>query len=598
MSMTGGRVAGGRTENVTRVALSVRPPIARARARRRTAVCAYVCLLVLATPAAAQTPGVTAARATAFIRVVGDLEVSRPDRPGGERLQESNIELSTGSGALISPVGHVLTAAHVVTVESGPMTVGGIRVEVKQTVRRIEVLLPADESAGMAPASFEATVVAVDAALDLAVLTVNSANLPFLDLGDSDAAMVGDAVEAVGFPFGEQVDIARPRPAVPVAPAASVSKGNVSAFRSDAQGARRFLQVTAALNAGNSGGPIVDAEGYLVGIANSVMRSRGSGATGVGFGVAVNLAKRFLESYGLDAVLRARRVALGPPSLLEGKALRLPLPVGLTDVSPLRTRVDTGPNSLEGLTLRGDRVVSPWPASRVADALVSGRAFERFSSSTAAAGAAPAPAGRVLLGHATGVMEDGTPARLEYGIVDLGSEKVVVRVIGPPYQLAYNASVLRAALQQLEADPLRRAGQPAAGAITWAARRASSGTPVDGVPVPAGWVAEAAGPLACEGLPSPSDAVTASPPTDFTIALRAGFIPRAPLAARDAASACGAAGGDESAYSSDFSFLGVRYHLEGRFRAVGTNGLLQLEWVAPADQAPAVSRAIGDWLAR
>ncbi|RPJ79935.1 MAG: hypothetical protein EHM13_12865, partial [Acidobacteria bacterium] len=353
--------------------------------------------------AAAQTPGVTPGRATVFIRVIGDIEVLRArDQPGGERrLQETDIELSTGSGVLISPAGHVLTAAHVVNGERGTLTIGGARVDVTQTVRRIEMLLQGDEGSPAAPGPMEGSILATDGALDLAVLVVNGFNLPFLDLGDSDAVAVGDVVEAVGFPFGEQVEIGRPSLSLSAAPAPSVSRGNLSAFRDDVQGERRYMQVTAALNAGNSGGPIVDSEGYVVGIANSVMRSRGSAATGVGFGVPVNLAKRFLESYGVDAVLRARRISLGPAFALEGKGLRAQLPVGMADASPVRARVEAGTPPADGILLRMDRVLSLWPASRIAEALGSSTACEAFtSSSSLAPQAVSGSRGRLFLGRA------------------------------------------------------------------------------------------------------------------------------------------------------------------------------------------------------
>ena len=361
------------------------------------------------------TPGVTAARATVYIRLLGDLEVVRPADPLSpeRRMEASDVELSTGSGVLISPLGYVLTAAHVVSAENGKLTLNGVRVEVKQTVRHIEVLLPPDESGGPSPTPLDATILAIDPALDLAVLSVGGGNLPFLDLGDSDGLAIGDPVEAIGFPFGDQVEIGRPRTALTGAPAPSVSRGNLAAFRGDDQGDRRFLQLTASLNPGNSGGPVVDADGYLVAVANSVMRSRGGVGAGVGFGVSVNLVKRFLEGHGFDSALRARRMTAGSLTSLEGKAIRVALPIGMSDTSPFRTRVDTGGQSVDGVTLRIDRVLSAWPAVRIAESLTAGRGFESFAAATP-----PPPSdaggGRLFLGRATGTQADGTPVRLEY----------------------------------------------------------------------------------------------------------------------------------------------------------------------------------------
>jgi S1-C subfamily serine protease len=557
----------------------------------------------------AQVPGVTAARATVFIRLVGDIEVVRlaDALSPGRRVERQNVELSTGSGVLVSAIGHVLTAAHVVSVESGPATFDGVRVDVKQTLRRVEVLLPPDESGGPAPAPLEASILATDPSLDLAVVSINGSSFPFLDLGDSDALAVGDSVTAVGFPFGDQVEIGRPAAELAAAPAPSVSRGNLAAFRGDGQAERRYLQVTAPLNPGNSGGPLVDADGYLVAVANSVMRARGGVGAGVGFGVPVNLVKRFLETSGLDSVLRARRIAPGTPSVIEGKGLRIALPIGMSDTSPLRARVDTGVQA-DGLSLRADRVVTSWPPARVETALVSERAFESFVASGPPSSQVVQSAGAsVLLGHATGTLASpgsdaasagDLPARMEYVIVERGGEKIVVRFVGPAWQLAYNASAIRAALRQVDVEALRAPGRGVTGPAAWWPRAPARGTPLDRVPLPSGWLVEPVGPLACGGLPPPSDAVSASPPGDFASALRAGWLPAPGIGAQAAAAACGDPRGDDGSYSRAFTFLGTRYLVEGRFAAVDATGLLQLEWTAPADQGAALRSVFAAWQPR
>jgi S1-C subfamily serine protease len=562
--------------------------------------CLIACSSLAARPPAlaAQTPAVAPTRATVFIRLLGDLEIVRPaDQTGAERrVREADVELGTGSGVLISPLGHVLTAAHVISADNRTATVNGVRVEVRETVRRIEVHLPPGDSGPAPPGPFEASVLAVDQALDLAILSVSAVNPPFLDLGDSDALAVGDPLEAVGFPFGERVEIGRPADALPAAPAPSVSRGNLSAFRGEAEGDRRYLQLTTVLNPGNSGGPVVDADGYVVAIANSVMRSRSGVGTGVGFGVSVNLAKHFLESWGVDSALRARRMSPGPVSPIEGKGLRVALPVGMSDTSPVRSRVDTGGFALDGVTLRIDRVVSPWPATRIAEALASGRAFEPFSpSSSTPRRPADALGGRLILGRAIGTLTDGTQARIDYAIADLGVEKVVARFIGPPYQLAYNTSIVRAALRQLEADTLRAPRPVIGGPTAWVARTPGRGTSLDRVTLPSGWMVEAVGPLPCRGLPEPADVVSASPPTDFTVALRAGVLRGAGLTAQQASAACGTpARDDASAYVRDYTFLGAPYRVEGRFLAAA-DGLLQLEYVSLADAASDARAVFLEW---
>jgi hypothetical protein len=502
----------------------------------------------------------------------------------------------------------VLTAAHVVAPESGTRTakIDGVPVVVKQTVRRLQVLLPPDESGASAGAPLEAAVQASDTALDLAVLTVTAGNLPFLDLGDSDALGVGDALDAVGFPFGDQVEIGKPAAALTTAPAPSVSRGTLSAVRGDEQGDRRYLQVTAGLNPGNSGGPIVDADGYLVGIANSVLRSRAGVGPGVGFGVPVNLVKRFLELHGLDSALRAHRLAAGALAPLEGKGLRIALPIGMTDTSPYRARVDTG-QQVDGLAFRVDRVVSPWPLARLEAALVSEQAFEPFvASASSRSEGVQAPGGRMLVGRTTGTMSvtgggsaepGGTDARIEYAIAERGMEKVVARFVGPPYQLAYNASLIRSVLRQMEVDRLRPPAVRLQAPASWMPRRTPRTTPLDGLSWPSGWLQEPTGPFACTGLPPAADVLSASPVADFTVALRAGWISSSAVTPQAAASACGGGRDEAGSYAGEASFLGAPYVVEGRF-VPAEHGVLQLEWVAPADQAAPVRAIFADWLAR
>jgi len=114
------------------------------------------------------------------------------------------------------------------------------------------------------------------------VLKVDAGHeLPFVEFGDSDSAVVGDWVMAIGNPFGL---------------GGSVTLGIVSARNRDIQSGPydQFIQTDAAINQGNSGGPLFDMEGKVVGI-NTAIIARGGSSLGIGFAVPVNLARAVID---------------------------------------------------------------------------------------------------------------------------------------------------------------------------------------------------------------------------------------------------------------------------------------------------------------
>ncbi len=169
---------------------------------------------------------------------------------GDERMQEAR---SLGSGFIISADGLVVTNNHVIAGASA-----------------IEVFLNDGTR-------LPARTLGVDDKTDLAVLKVEAGrDLPFVSFGDSDKAVVGDWVMAIGNPFGL---------------GGSVTLGIVSARNRDIQSGPydQFIQTDAAINQGNSGGPLFDMEGKVVGI-NTAIIARGGQSLGIGFAVPGNLA--------------------------------------------------------------------------------------------------------------------------------------------------------------------------------------------------------------------------------------------------------------------------------------------------------------------
>jgi len=157
-----------------------------------------------------------------------------------------------GSGFIVGADGIVLTNAHVVKDAS--------EVTVKLTDRR----------------EFRAKVLGADPATDIAVLRIDAKDLPVVKLGDPSAARVGDWVLAIGSPFGFEN---------------SVSAGIVSAKGRSLPGDAYvpFIQTDVAVNPGNSGGPLFNLSGEVIGI-NSQIYSRSGGYQGLSFAIPINVA--------------------------------------------------------------------------------------------------------------------------------------------------------------------------------------------------------------------------------------------------------------------------------------------------------------------
>jgi serine protease Do len=164
-----------------------------------------------------------------------------------------------GSGFIVDKSGYILTNYHVV-----------------DDVSRITVRLQSGEE-------FTATIIGTDEETDLAVLKIEAArDLPFLKLGDSNAAQVGDWVLAIGSPFG----LAR-----------TVTAGIISQTRREtpyASAFQKFIQTDAAINRGNSGGPLVNMNGEVIGINSQIATSTGD-YNGIGFALPSNEASNVYQ---------------------------------------------------------------------------------------------------------------------------------------------------------------------------------------------------------------------------------------------------------------------------------------------------------------
>ncbi|MDR1661799.1 MAG: DegQ family serine endoprotease [Azoarcus sp.] len=185
-----------------------------------------------------------------FLRRFGIPGQGFPGQPGIPRARQG-----IGSGFIVSSDGYVLTNAHVVGSENTEVTV-------KLSDKR----------------EFKAKVIGIDRRTDVAVIKIEARSLPTIVIGDPDRARVGEWVAAIGSPFGLEH---------------TVTAGIISAKarRLPDENYVPFIQTDVAVNPGNSGGPLFDLDGRVIGI-NSQIYSRSGGFMGISFAIPIDVAMR------------------------------------------------------------------------------------------------------------------------------------------------------------------------------------------------------------------------------------------------------------------------------------------------------------------
>jgi serine protease Do len=205
---------------------------------------------------------------------------------------QPRLEGALGSGFIVSPEGYILTNNHVV---SG--------------AQEITVELPDHRS-------YTAKVVGTDAPSDLAVLKIQANNLHVVRLGDSDQLRVGDVVLAIGDPLGVGETVTM---------GIVSAKGRATGL-SDG-GFEDFIQTDAPINQGNSGGPLVNTQGEVVGINSQIMSPSG-GSIGIGFAIPSRMAENVMQQ--IVKTGHVRRGMLGVT--VQGLTSDMAASLGLKDV--------------------------------------------------------------------------------------------------------------------------------------------------------------------------------------------------------------------------------------------------------------------------
>ena len=230
---------------------------------------------------------------------------------------------STGSGVIVDPDGWIVTNAHVIE------DARSVKVDVQQPDAAppgSSILRPRSER-------LVAKVVGVDRETDVAVLKIERSGLPALELGDSELLHQGQLVMAFGSPLGLEN---------------SASLGVVSAVARQlkADDPMIYVQTDASVNPGNSGGPLVDAQGRMVGL-NTMILTQSGGNEGIGFAAPSNIVRTVYEQLRKSG--RVRRGVIGvraqtiTPPLASGLGLVFDRGVVLSDVTP------AGPAEAAGL---------------------------------------------------------------------------------------------------------------------------------------------------------------------------------------------------------------------------------------------------------
>ena len=263
-------------------------------------------------------PGIPEDQAEFFRRFFG---VPIPGIPNAPKQAQPNpgkpqeADRGVGSGFIIESNGLILTNAHVVE--------GATTIYVTLTDKR----------------EFKAKLLGLDKRTDVAVVKIEARDLPKLPLGDSSKVRVGEWVLAIGSPFGLEN---------------TVTAGIVSAKSRDTGDYLPFIQTDVAVNPGNSGGPLLNTAGQVIGI-NSQIFSRSGGYMGISFAIPIDEAMRVADQLRTNGKMTRGRigVALGEMTKEVAESLGLGKPRG----AYVRNVESNGPAAAGGIEA-GDVILS------------------------------------------------------------------------------------------------------------------------------------------------------------------------------------------------------------------------------------------------
>jgi len=251
-----------------------------------------------------------------------------PRRRSSGSEEEQRVQ-GGGSGVIISSDGEILTNYHVIEGIRG----GEAKIEVKTADGR----------------SFPATILGKDKELDIALVKIEAHHLPFADLGDSDAARIGEWVVAIGNPLGLDHTVTQ---------GIISAKGRSGRILGGGSGLESFIQTDAAINRGNSGGPLLNLRGQVVGI-NTAIRTDGQN---IGFAVPINMVKRVIKDLRTGKAVSRGYLGVTPQELDSAfqESLGVKEGVVIGDVQRGQAADKAGLQRLDVITsVDGQRLKSP-----------------------------------------------------------------------------------------------------------------------------------------------------------------------------------------------------------------------------------------------
>ncbi len=217
--------------------------------------------------------------------------------------RNTSTTTSSGSGIIISADGYILTNNHIVSSSSSSSFYA------LGEASSVKVYLFEDDT------PYDAKIIGTDERTDLAVLKIEKADLVPAELGDSDSIKVGEFAMAIGNPMGLQSSVT----------CGVISGLNRNIKTSDAT--YNVIQTDAAINSGNSGGALVNADGKVIGI--NTLKISSTGVEGIGFAIPINSTKKVYEDLITNGKVKRPYIGIKGQTLDEDRAKQYNLVAGV-----------------------------------------------------------------------------------------------------------------------------------------------------------------------------------------------------------------------------------------------------------------------------
>ena len=251
---------------------------------------------------------------------------------GGVQQQEQSA-VGTGTGIIMSEDGYIITNAHVIY----DSNYGG---------KASEVSVVLSDAAGLDETEYKATIIGYDVESDLAVLKIQAKGLKPAEFGDSNQLQVGELAIAIGNPLGFELF-------------GSVTCGIVSALNREVtinDNTMNLIQTDAAINSGNSGGPLINGSGQVIGINSAKLSSSYSTTTieGLGFAIPITEAQKIINdliNYGYVTGKPQIGITTLDVSETQSSMYRIPMGVYIAEVT------EGGAGDMAGLK-KGDVIIA------------------------------------------------------------------------------------------------------------------------------------------------------------------------------------------------------------------------------------------------